>query len=404
MNTFLEELNWRGLIYQKTPGIEKVFERGTTVYLGFDAQGDSFHIGHLLWIAFLKRALLYKNKITVLTGGGTSMVGDPSGKEKERPILPKEMIEANKKKLQAQLARFLEADDAHVQMVDNTEWLEKVTLIDFLREAGKYISINSMLDKDSVKNRLGREDGLSFTEFTYQLLQAYDFMELYQTYKCEVQVGGSDQWGNMIQGVELIRKKLSKEAHTLSFPLIVNPKTGKKFGKTEEGIAIWLDPEKTHPFAFYQFLVNTDDELAPILIKYYSFKTKEEIDGVIAQWEKEKEKRFLQRQLAYELTSMVHGHDVAEECKKVAQLLFESGLGMIQKEDLDFVAKALPYTSVKNKNDFNLEQSLVDLGLVKSKGDARRLVEQNGAHSEFLFEKYFLIKKGKREYGVVEVK
>lgn len=401
---FLEELQWRGLIYQKTPDIEEAFKRKTTLYLGIDPTGDSLHAGHLLGVLLLRRAYKYGNKIIILLGGGTAMIGDPSGKEEERPILPKEVIEENKQKLKKQLSRFFTIDEKNVRMIDNAEWLEKTSLIEFLREAGKYISVSSMIDKEAVQTRISRQEGISYAEFSYQLMQAYDFLVLYEKYNCEVQVGGSDQWGNIVQGVELVRKKTAKSAFGLSFPLIVNPKTGKKFGKTEKGAAIWLDPVKTHPFAFYNFFINIEDEFAPLLLKYYSFKSREEIEQIINEWQGRKELRSLQKELAFELTSVVHGEEVAEKARKVANSLYEKGKEDLSKEDLDFIKQSVPYVSIQSKDEMILENVLVQLGLVGSKNEARRLVEQKGATSENLFDKYFLIRKGKREYGIVEVK
>lgn len=403
MNTFIEELTWRGLIHQKTPGIEKAFEQGTTLYLGIDPTGDTLHVGHFLGILFLKRALQYGNKIIVLAGGGTSKIGDPGGKDTERPILPKEIIEANKEKLKKQFSKFFEFDDEHVIMVDNSDWLEQITLIDFLRDAGKFMPVNSMLDKDSVKSRITREEGISYAEFSYQLLQAYDFMELFQKYHCEVQIGGSDQWGNIVQGVELIRKKLQKQAYALSFPLIVNPKTGKKFGKTEQGAAIWLDREKTHPFAFYQFFINIEDDLAPVLMKYFSFKSQNEIETLIKEWEAQKETRLLQKALAHEITTLIHGKETADQAQKIASILFYKGTEEWTKDNLDFIKKAIPYATISSAAQFSPEQAVMDLGLVSSKGEARRLVQQNGVHVEPLFDTYYLVRKGKREYGIIEI-
>jgi tyrosyl-tRNA synthetase len=403
MSTFLEELKWRGLLYQATPGVEKQLEQPTTFYWGIDPTGDSLHVGHFMGVVMYKRALQFGYKVILLAGGGTSMIGDPGGKDEERPILPKEIINKNKEKIKKQLLKFFHVDDSKVTLVDNAEWLEKISLVDFLRDAGKYVTVNSMIDKDSVATRITREHGISYAEFSYQLLQAYDFLELYQKYDCKVQVAGSDQWGNMVQGIELIRKRLNKDAYALSWPLIVNPKTGKKFGKTEKGAAIWLDPEKTHPFEFYQFFVNTDDEMTPTLMKYFSFKTKDEIAELERQWAEKKETRSLQRELAYELTEMVHGTEIAEKAKKVASILFEKGTDSLTLEDMVFVKTALPYKEIISKDSFNLEESLVETGLLPSKSEARRLIQQNGVKVEELFGKYFLIKKGKKDYAVVEV-
>lgn len=401
-NTFIEELTWRGLIYQKSPEIEQAFDKGATMYLGYDPTGPDLHIGHLLGITVLKRALDHGQKIIVLVGGGTSMIGDPGGKDAERPILPKEVIEANKEKMKEQFSHFFTFDNNNVKMVDNADWLEDIKLIDFLREAGKHISINTMLDKDSVKARIDREEGISYAEFSYQLLQAFDFMQLFQRENCEVQIGGSDQWGNIIQGVQLIRKRLGKQAYALSFPLIVNPKTGKKFGKTESGEGIWLNPEKTHPFAFYQYFLNTDDDLAPLLMKFFSFKSREEIEDLIAEWDKAKHERLLQKELAFELTSMAHGKDMAEQAKQVAAILFDKKDVRLSEENMEFVKKALPYGEIERTEEFDLAKAALTAKLVSSMSEARRLIEQNGLSFEEIGEKYILLKKGKREFGVVE--
>ncbi len=403
MSNFFHDLQSRGLISQKTPGIDKTLEQQTKIYWGIDPTANSLHLGHFLGVTLLKRALRHGHEVIVVAGGATGMIGDPGGKDEERPLLPKEEIEKNKEAIKEQLKKLFEVDELKIAMVDNSDWLEKLTLVQFLREAGKFIPVNTMLDKESVKERLKREQGISYAEFSYQLLQAYDFLMLFEKYNCMVQVGGSDQWGNIVQGVELIRKKTGKQAFGLSFPLITNPKTGKKFGKTEKGAAIWLDPEKTHPFAFYQFLVNTDDELAPNLMKYFSFKSMDEIKEIEKKWHEQKEKRLLQRELAFELTRMVHGEDVANHCKIVAKLLFEQAAESISKDNVEFFKKALPYTTVKNKESFNLEKVLVEIGLVSSGNDAHRLVTQNGVKSDLLFDKYYLIRKGKRDYAVVEI-
>lgn len=331
------------------------------------------------------------------------MIGDPGGKDEERPLLPKDKIEENKREIKNQLNHLFEVEDQKVIMLDNAQWLEKLTLVEFLREAGKFIPINTMLDKESVSARLNREQGISYAEFSYQLMQAYDFLVLYEKNQCTVQIGGSDQWGNIVQGVELIRKKLGKQAYGLSFPLIVNPKTGKKFGKTEKGSAIWLDPNKTHPFAFYQYFINTDDELAPKLFRYFSFRSIEEIKEIEHKWKEHKETRLIQKELAFELTKMVHGEEIAKHSKIVATLLFDQTDEAISKDNLDFIKNALPHTTVKNKEEFNIEKALVDTGLAESNNEARRLTGQNSVKSEFLFNKYFLLKKGKKDYAIVEI-
>lgn len=399
--SILDELSWRGLIYQKTPHIETALLNGTTIYWGIDPTGDSLHVGHFMGITMLRRLAECGHKIIVLAGGGTAKIGDPGGKDEERPIVPKEIIDSNKEKIKQQISKFFTFDQTTVRMVDNADWLEKVPLIDFLRDAGKYATVNSMIDKDSVANRIGREHGISYAEFSYQLLQAYDFMELYKRYGCEVQVAGSDQWGNMVQGIELIRKSMNREVFALSWPLIVNPETGRKFGKTETGAAIWLDPAKTHPFDFFQFFVNVGDALAPQLLRFFSFKSRTQLEEIEAKWIKEE--RTLQKELAYELTSMVHGADIAQMAQKVTSILFERNEQKLSQEDLEFIKTAVPHARVPNVEAFVLENALFNLGFVKSKTEARRLVQQKGARSELLFDKYFLVHKGKREYGIVEI-
>ena len=399
----IKELNWRGLLYQHTPGIEKTLLEPTTLYYGIDPTADSLQFGNLLGISVLKRALDAGHSIVVLTGGGTAMIGDPGGKDKERPISPIEVVKTNTKKVKQQLLSYFKGQEDRVKFVDNADWLEHVTLISFLRDAGKFISINSMLDKDSVSTRLSRDTGMSYAEFSYQLLQAYDYLELFQKNNCRVQIGGSDQWGNIVQGVELIRKKLSQEVHALSWPLIVDPKTGRKFGKSEGGKTMWLDAEKTHPLEFFQFFVNTEDILAPTLLRYFSFKTQTEIESMEKSWTKQKETRSIQKQLAMELTSFVHGDEVAVKCHKIASILFDKSSDNLSLQDLEFVKSAVPYTHISHTDKLILENVLPEMGMVTSKGEARRLIQQNGVKSQQLFDKYFLIRKGKHEYGVVEV-
>ncbi len=249
-NNFFEDLSQRGLIYQKTEGIAKVFDRKITLYWGIDLTSDSLHLGHLLGLITLKRAIKHKHFPIVLVASGTTMVGDPSGKNKERPILSREIIKKNKKEIEIQIKNIL--GTGKFLILDNYSWLSNLKVLEFLREVGKFIPINTMLEKEAVKTRMQKEEGISFAEFSYQLLQAYDFLHLFKNYNCLVQIGGSEQWGNIVQGIELIRKKMNGQAYGFSFPLIIDPKTGKKFGKTEGGKTIWLSRSKTPSFEFYQ--------------------------------------------------------------------------------------------------------------------------------------------------------
>ncbi len=401
-NGFLDELKWRGLLYQTTEGAEKVFNEPTVFYWGNDLTADSLHVGHLLGLLIMKRAIKFGHEPIILTASGTSMVGDPSGKEKERPIMSREEIEKNKAAIKKQIETVLQGEK--FTLLDNHDWLSKINLLEFLRDAGKYITLNSMLDKESVKTRLERESGISFAEFSYQLLQAYDFLYLHENHGCQAQLAGSDQWGNMVQGVDLIRKKLSKQVCAISWPLVEDPETGKKFGKSAIGKTIWLVGQKTHPFEFYQFFVNVEDSVAPQLMRFYSFKSEPEILGIEKKWQENKDQRLLQKELALEVTGLVHGKQVAEESKKISGILYEKakqeGLSL---KDVDFVKTALPYVkSGKKPEELSLAEGLVITELAGSNSSARALVKQGGVVAKLIENKYLLIKKGKRDYGIVE--
>lgn len=396
---FFAELRARGIAYQHTPDIEKQLERQTTFYLGIDPTGDTLHIGHYFGITIMRRAYEAGHRIILLAGGGTAQIGDPGGKNAERPILSKDVIHANKEKIKKDMARLIGIPAAEFTLVDNADWLGHIQLLDFLREAGKYIGLSSMLDKETVQTGLKREGGISYAEFSYQLLQAYDYLKLFETYDCRVQLGGSDQWGNIIQGVELIRKVTGETAHALSNPLIVDPKTGKKFGKTAEGAGIWLDRTKTHPYHLYQFLVNTGDELAQLLLNFYSFKSLDEIADIEKGWIREE--RTLQKALARELLTTIHGADDAAAAERTTKLLFGGDLTQLTTDDLSFISQALPHMQLPTGTTLTLEEMAVGTGLVSSKGEARRLIAQNGLRSHDLPGGYTLIQKGKREYGIV---
>lgn len=403
LNTgFFAELVARGIAYQHTPDIEKQLEKQTTFYLGIDPTGDALHIGHYFGITIMRRAYEAGHKIILLAGGGTAQIGDPGGKNAERPILSLDVIARNKETIKKEMARLIGIPAADFTLVDNADWLGQLHLLDFLREAGKYIGLSSMLDKETVKTGLARETGISYAEFSYQLLQAYDYLKLFEKYDCRVQLGGSDQWGNIIQGVELIRKVRGETAHALSNPLIVDPKTGKKFGKTESGAGIWLDRAKTHPYHLYQFLVNLGDELAQLLLKYYSFKTLDEIAQIEKDWIREE--RTLQKALARELLTTIHGQADADAAERITALLFGGKVSELTLADLEFISAALPSMEVPAGASLSLEDMAVGTKLVSSKGEARRLIQQNGLRSYPLHGTYTLVQKGKREYGVVVVK
>ena len=397
-NNFFEDLSQRGLIYQKTEGIANVFDKKTTLYWGIDLTGGSLHLGHLLGLITLKRAIKYKHFPIVLVASGTTMVGDPSGKDKERPILPKETIRKNKDLIAAQIKNILGAEKFLI--LDNYDWLKNLKILEFLSEVGKFIPINTMLEKEAVKTRMQKEQGISFAEFSYQLLQAFDFYYLFKNYNCLVQMGGSEQWGNIVQGIELIRKKIDGQAYGFSFPLIIDPKTGKKFGKTESGKTIWLDRSKTPPFEFYQFFINVSDELIPTFIRLFSLKDLVQIKELENSWQKNKETRLLQKELAFELTSLVFGLTDAKQAKKVSEILFEKSDQKLFISDLEFIRNSIPHQEIKDEN-FSLEEVLVQNGLCPSKGQARKLINQKGVTIKKYFDKYFLVKKGKKEYLIL---
>ncbi len=400
MNNIWSDLKWRGLVYDATADLEEQLKDGVTLYYGIDPTGKSLHIGHLLGVSLLKRFWESGHKVIVVMGGGTAMIGDPSGKDEERPVVAKDKVESNKKKIKKQLESFLDFDNEEVIMVDNADWLEEVRLIDFLRKVGKNMPVNSMLSKESVKTRLEREQGMSYAEFSYQLLQSYDYWKLFDEYGCNLQIGGSDQWGNILQGVDLIRRAEEEQVHGLAYPLIVDPSTGKKFGKTADGAAIWLDEDKTHPFDLYQFLVNVSDDLVEDLIKYYSFKKQEEIEKIISFWRGKEHERLLQRELAFEIVSLVHGKKVAERVRKISQVLYEKGKDELGEGDFKLLEEVLGIVEVSEK-DVDMIKALTETGLASSNSEAMRLIKQSAVEINWYTDKYGLIRKGKREYGIV---
>jgi tyrosyl-tRNA synthetase len=394
---FFEELKKRGLFYQATPGIEDFFKKKGTLYLGFDLTSDSLHLGNYIGLSLLKRFYLQGFKIIIILGGGTSKIGDPSGKISERPILPLKVLEKNKRNIKKQIEKFIPIDGKKVKLIDNSEWLDDLKLMEFLRDVGKVVSINSMLDLETVKERINKQEMMSFSEFTYQLLQAYDFFVLFKKYNCELQIGGSDQWGNIVQGIELIRKKLSKKAYGLVYPLLVDPKTGRKFGKTEAGETLWLDSKKLHPFRMYQFLINLDDGLAKNLLFYFSFKTLEEIEKIIEEGEKKKEERIIQKNLGEEIVLNLYGKKVLDEVLEITKILFEKKFEEISLEEIKILRDAIP--TIKLKEKLPLEEILVQLNLAKSKSEARNLISSVRTLEKG---KFLLIKKGKKDFGLVE--
>jgi len=414
-----EDLKFRGLIYQTTneKGLrEKLKKEKITLYCGFDPTAPSFHVGNLLLILTLRRFQIFGHKPIALIGGGTALIGDPSGKIKERPLNPKEKIAEWRDKLKSQLEKFLDfkIKKNSAKILDNSQWLLNLNLIDFLREYGKHFQLSQMLSKESVKRRLS-STGISFCEFSYMILQAIDFLELKKRENCSLQIGGSDQWGNIVSGVDLVRKILGVEVFGLTLPLILT-KSGKKFGKTEEG-AIFLDKKLTSPYKFYQFWINTQDKDVISFLKYFTFLKKEEILDLEKKLKKEPKKKEAQKVLAKEMTKIVHGKEEAKRVEKISQILFYGNVKELKEEEIKEAFFNVPSTKIEIKKEIPVLELLVLSGAVKSKSEAKRLIKQRGisingelileiekmiTKKEALYQKYFVIKKGKRNYYLVE--
>ncbi len=377
----LDELTWRGLCHQVTD--EKLaraaFDETTTAYIGFDPTGSSLHVGSLLPILNLRRLQLAGHRPIALVGGGTGMVGDPSGKSQERTLLGEPELRANSDAIGAQLRRFLDFEGpTAAQVVDNLDWLGPAGLLVFLRDVGKHFSVNAMVQRDSVRNRLqNREQGISFTEFSYMLLQAYDFMELYRTHGCQAQLGGSDQWGNIVSGIDLIRRQglTGPSPFGVTSPLITS-KAGTKFGKTEEG-NVWLDPDLTSPYAFYQFWINVDDAEAGPYLRYFSFLDQEEIVAIETEHSQSPHRRQAQRRLAEEVTRLVHGDEGLAQAERATRILFTGEVQGVDSTTLEEIFADVPSSSVAQsdleESGWALRTWLVGEGRpFNSNGDAKK--------------------------------
>jgi len=425
MTDFLAELTWRGMVHDKMPNVEAQLKKEmTSAYIGFDPTADSLHIGNLVQIMSLVHLQRCGHKPFALVGGATGMVGDPSGKSAERNLLDEATIKHNFHGVTAQLKKFMAFDGVNgAEVVNNQDWFKGFEFLDFIREVGKYISINYMLAKDSVKSRL--DTGMSFTEFCYQLVQGYDFYWLWKNKNIKLQLGGSDQWGNIVTGTELIRRKGQGEAFAITTPLITKA-DGTKFGKSEGG-NIWLDPKKTSPYKFYQYWINSSDEDVVTYIKIFSLKSREEIETLIHQHQENQHLRLLQTSLAEEITARVHSESDLEMAKKASQILFgkstQEDLSTLEEEWLLQVLEGVPKVKI-SRNVYESLSSVTELlteateGLIfASKGEARRLIQGGGvsinkqkihtpdAPVDFLLlnNKYILAQKGKKNYYLVIV-
>jgi tyrosyl-tRNA synthetase len=411
-NNLLEELQWRGLIHQHTETLGEFLNKGpVSAYCGFDPTASSLHVGSLLPVMMLMRLQRAGHKPFVVVGGGTGMIGDPSGKTAERQLNSLEIVEENTRGLRAQLERFLDFTGSNAaQMRDNAEWLRPLKAIDFMRDIGKHFTLNYMLAKESVQMRM--DSGISYTEFSYMLLQAYDYRELFLREGVTLQIGGSDQWGNITAGLELIRRTEGGEAHALTFPLVTNS-SGTKFGKTESG-NVWLDPERSSPYQFFQFWINIDDRDAPRYLRFFTFLSRQDIQDIEREIAERPQERAAQRTLAREMTARVHGDDAARVAEDVSGLLFGKGdPASLSPAALEALSREVPHAAVDSFS--NVVDGLVALGLAASKGAARRLVEQGGASvngrrvsltdpvGEPLSGRYYLIRKGARDYGMLQL-
>lgn len=425
---FIEELKWRGMIHSMMPGTEEQLAKEmTTAYLGIDPTADSLHIGHLCGVMMLRHFQRCGHKPLALVGGATGMIGDPSGKSAERNLLDEATLRHNQEAIKKQLAKFLDFDsDApnRAELVNNYDWTKDVTFLDFAREIGKHITVNYMMAKDSVQKRLNGEarDGLSFTEFTYQLLQGFDFLHLYQEKNCKLQLGGSDQWGNITTGSELIRRKLGGEVYALTCPLITKA-DGGKFGKTESG-NVWLDPRYTSPYKFYQFWLNVSDADAEKYLKIFTFLSREEIEELAKEHEANPGARPLQKRLAKELTVMVHSEKDYEAAVEASQILFSNSAGealkALDERTLLDIFEGVPRFEV-SKSEIEAGIPALDFLAVKtqvfpSKGEARKMIQGGGVSvnkekltdpaavidaSALLGGKYIHVQKGKKNHFLI---
>lgn len=428
---FVEELKWRGMLAQVMPGAEDLLQKEmVTAYLGTDPTADSLHIGHLCGIMMLRHLQRCGHRPIILVGGATGMIGDPSGKSQERNLLDSQTLYHNQECIKAQVAKFLDFDSNEPNaalMVNNYDWMKDFTFLDFAREVGKHITVNYMMAKDSVQQRLNgtARDGLSFTEFTYQLLQGYDFLHLYKTLGCKMQLGGNDQWGNMTTGTELIRRTLGSEVETyaLTCPLITKA-DGKKFGKTESG-NIWLDPKRTTPYKFYQFWLNVSDDDAERYIKIFTSLDKETIDALVAEHKQDPGQRILQKRLAQEVTVMVHSQEALDAAIQASGILFgkatREALESLDEQTLLDVFDGVPHFDVAADQ---IGQPAVELftqaaPVFASKGEMRKLVQGGGVSvnkekltafdrpitsDDLIDGKYILVQRGKKNYFLLTVK
>ncbi len=421
MMNLYEEFQWREMLYEATPDLRDVLaSEKLTAYIGFDPSAASLHVGNLLPVMGLARLQRFGHTPIAIAGGGTGLIGDPSGKTKERQLLTHQQVEANLEGIKEQLSRFLDFNAANnpARIINNAEWLGPITMMEFLRDVGKHFTVNNLLAKEAIKRRLETDEGISFTEFSYPLLQAYDYLVLYDRHQCTLQMGGSDQWGNILAGIDLIRRLRSARAHGLVFPLVTTA-TGVKFGKTEAG-AVWLDPKLTSPYRFYQFWLNTDDRDVIVYLKFFTWLSREEIAELEESMRAEPEKRTAQRELARQVAAMVHGQTELEKALRASEVLFGKEISGLSVDDILDIFADVPSTELdRSKLDgLTLGDALVLSGLAPSKGEAKRLVQGGGAAvnnrraddvrqpispSDLIDGQLLVLRRGGRHYHLIKI-
>ena len=429
MKNFVSELGWRGMLHDITPDTEKfLLNQSVSGYIGFDPSADSLHIGSLVQIMVLIHFQRAGHRPIILLGGATGMIGDPSGKSDERNLLSKEILERNTKSIKKQLEKYLDFDSTNpvaAEIVNNYDWMKNFSLIKFSREIGKHITVNYMMSKDSVKKRLQSDSktGMSFTEFTYQLIQGYDFLHLFKEKQCKIQMGGSDQWGNIVTGVELVRRKESGKVFALTCPLITKS-DGSKFGKSEHG-NIWLDKKRTSPYRFYQYWLNSSDDDSKKYIKIFTLLSNQEIENLIQKHDESPNLRILQKKIAEEITMMVHSKEDLRKVQKATEILFGKSttedLKKIDRQIFLDVFEGVPKVQILKKeikSGVDIISALVSIGnFLSSKGEARRAIRENSisvnknkvdenyylTEKDLIDNRYILMQKGKKNYYIVEV-
>ena len=422
MSDLFSELQWRGLVYDATQGAKDLLAaEKVTAYSGFDPTAPSLHVGSLMQMLTLARLQRAGHSPIALVGGGTGLIGDPSGKTVERTLQTRDDVESNVRGIRAQLERFLDFEAAGnpARLVDNGDWLNVMSAMEFLRDVGKYFTVNYLLAKESVKRRLESEEGISYTEFSYSLLQAYDFLVLHDRFACRLQIGGSDQWGNIVAGTDLIRKLRGVPAHGVVTPLLTTS-SGTKFGKTESG-TVWLDPARTSPFRFYQFWLNSEDRDVITYLKFFTFMVQEDVAALERETAEHPERRAAQRELAREVTAMVHGEDHVERAERAASVLFGGSLAEATVDDILMVFDDAPSISISGaslENGIGAADLAVRAGLAASKGEAGRLIKQGGFYvndrrlgeergqitmADAIGRSVIVLRKGHRERRIVRI-